>query len=51
MKIEWLATNVTPVRSSERADHGILGMTLGVFWPVQAAFVVGEPLCDVEITS
>ena len=48
MKMEWLVTDVTPVGSPDRAERAILGMIwLSVFWPIQAVFVVGEPLCDV----
>ena len=28
MKIEWLVTNVTAVRSTDKAEHVILGMVL-----------------------
>ena len=51
MKTEWLLAKVTPVRPPDRAERGILGMILDVFWPIQATFVTGEPLCDVEIPS
>ena len=46
MKIEWLVTDVTPVGSLDRAERDILVMTLDAFCPVQAAIVIGEPLCD-----
>ena len=50
MKIEWLVTNVTAVRTPDRAERAILGVILAglCFWSIQAVFVVGEPLCDVE---
>ena len=51
MKIEWLITDVPAVRSPDRAERAILGMILGVFWPIQALFVIGEPLCDVRSPS
>ena len=51
MKIKWIVADVTPVGSSDRAEHAILGVILGVFLPIQATFVVGEPLCDVGISS
>ena len=51
LKIEWLVASLTAVRSLARVEHDILGMILDVFWPVQAAVVVGEPLCDLEIPS
>ena len=38
--------------SPDRAEPDILRMILdGGFWPIQAAFVVGEPLSDVGIPS
>ena len=51
MKIERLVANVTAVGFPDRAEPGILGMILDAFWSIQAAFVVGEPLCDVGIRS
>ena len=51
MKREWLVADVTPVGSPDRAEGGILGMLLNVFWPIQAAFVVGKPFCDVAVPS
>ena len=39
--------DVTSVGSPDRAERAILGMILGVFWPIQAVFVAREPLCDV----
>ena len=44
MKTEWLVANVTPVGSAARAEIDILGMILDIFWPIQAVFVVREPL-------
>ena len=43
--------DITPVRSPVRAKRDIFGTILDVFWPIQAAFVLGEPLCDVGIPS
>ena len=51
MKIEWFVIYVTPVGSPDRAERAILGVILEVFWPIQAVFVVGEPLCDVGSAS
>ena len=51
MNIEWSVADVIPVRFTARAKRDILGMILDVFWPIKAAFVVGEPLCDVAIPS
>ena len=49
MKTEWfLFADVTPVRSPVRAECDILGVNLDIFWPIQAVFVAGEPLCDAE---
>ena len=47
---EWLAADVTPVGSPAKDERDILGMILDVVWPIQASFVVGEPLCDIEIS-
>ena len=47
MKTERLIANVTPVGSPDRAEHDILGVILGVFWPSQAVLLAEEPLCDV----
>ena len=48
MKIKWFVTNVTPVRSPDRAERAIMGMILAVFfWPIQAVFVDEEPIYDV----
>ena len=53
MKIEWLVTNVTAVGSPDRAKRAILGVILAgdFFCPIQAVFVVKEPLCDVKNPS
>ena len=50
MKVVWLVANVTAVGSPDRAECDIVGVILGNFWPVQATFVVREPLCDVEMS-
>ena len=47
MKRKWLVANVTSVGSPARAERHILGTIFGVFWSIQAAFVVGEPICDI----
>ena len=49
MKIEWLVTDVTSVRSRARAERDIFGVIFGVSWAVQTAILVGEPLGDVRI--
>ena len=51
MKIEWLVTNETAVGYPDRAERVIFGVILGVFLPIQATFVIGEPLCDVGVPS
>ena len=51
MKTECLVADVTLGASPYRAEHYILGMILGAFWPIHAVFVVGEQLCDVGIRS
>ena len=49
MKIEWLATNVTPVRSSDRAERDIWRVILGVYGSIQAivVVVVMDPRCGI----
>ena len=49
MKKEWLVVDVTSVVTPDRAKRGILEMILVLFWPIQARFVLGEPLCDVGL--
>ena len=44
MKIKRLVADVKPVGSPAREDSDILGMVLGIFWSIQAAFEVREPL-------
>ena len=52
MKIEWLVTNVTGIRSPDRAEHAIWELFWrGLLWQIQAVFVVGGPLCDVGTPS
>ena len=46
MTIEWFVTNVTAVPSPDTAEGAILKTILVVFWPSQAVFAVGEPLCE-----
>ena len=49
--IEWSVANVTAVGGPDRAEHDILGIMLNIFWPIQAAFVGREPLCDIGTPS
>ena len=49
MKIEWLIVPVTASGSPARAEYEILKMIVCIFWSIQAAIVVGGPLCDLEI--
>ena len=51
MKIEWLVTNVTADRSLARAESEEFRVFDDVFRPIQAAFVVGKPLCDLELPA
>ena len=52
MKIELSVTNATAVGSPDRAERAILGvMLVPRFGPIQAIFVVGEPLCDAGAPS
>ena len=50
VKMECLVSDVTAIRSPDRAEHAILGMIFAkcVFWPNQALFMVAEPFCDVH---
>ena len=50
-KIEGQVADLTAVGSPDRAEHAILGIILGIFWPIQANLVVEEPLCDLGIPS
>ena len=51
MKIEWLATDATAVKSPDRAERAILGVNLGVFWAIQAVFAAEGQLSDVGAVS
>ena len=51
MKRGGLVADVTPARPSGRAEHDILGVTLTLFWAVQAAIVAEKLLCDMGIPS
>ena len=53
MKIKSLVSDVTAVRSPDRAERAILEVILAgrFFLPVQAVFVVREPLCGVGTPS
>ena len=53
MKKEWLVTDVTAIRSPDRAECAIFGVILAecYFWPNQAVFVLGKALCDVGTLS
>ena len=46
-----MVANVTPVGSPEKVERAVLGMVLGIFWSIQAVFVIGEPLCDIGSPS
>ena len=58
MKIEWLIADETVVGSLDRAERDvgpparakrdIFLVILDVFWPIQATFMAGNPLCDVR---
>ena len=51
MKSEWLVADATPVTSPDRAERDIFFVILGIFWPIQEFFVVGEPFFDTELPS
>ena len=45
--MEWLVTDATAVISPDRAEHASFGdFGWVVFWSIQAAFMVWEPLCE-----
>ena len=49
MKMEWLMTHVTAVRTPDRAECAIFRwFWLSVFWSFQAVFVIRGALCDVS---
>ena len=49
MEIEWLVADVTAFGASDIEERAIFGGGFGLvlFWPIQAVFVVREPLCGV----
>ena len=48
MKLEWLLTNVTAVRSPDKAECAILGVILAERFFANSGRICGrEPLCDV----
>ena len=51
MKTEALIADVAAVCSPDRAERSILGIVLGVFWPIEDIFVIREQLCDVGVPS
>ena len=46
-----MVVDVTPGVSSDRAERATQEMILDIFWPIQASFVVREPLCDLGAPS
>ena len=50
MNIRWLIAHVTASGSPARAEYDFK-VILDVCWPIQAVFVVGEPVCYLEILS
>ena len=51
MKTEWLVTNVTAIGFPASAESELFWVILDLFWLIRAAFVVGEPLCELEMPS
>jgi hypothetical protein len=51
MKRKCLISNVTAVDSLARAESEIFWVILDVFWGIQGAIVVGQPLSDLEMSS
>ena len=36
-----MVTDFTSIQSPDRVEYSIFAVILGVFWPIQATFVVG----------
>ena len=51
IKLEWLTTHVTAVGLLTKAECENFQVILDVCRPIQAAFVIGEPVCDLELLS
>ena len=51
MKVKWSIAYVTSVGFPDKAERDIFWVIFGVFWPIQPAFVVMEPLCGLRIPS
>ena len=51
MKTGWLVTNMTAIWFPVRAESELFWVILDVFWLIRAAFVVGEPPCELEMPS
>ena len=53
MKIEWLVIDVTAVGYPDTTEHAIWGVVFAgnLFWPIQAVFIAGDPLCDARTSS
>ena len=49
IKREWLIANVTSVGFPARAEREMLRLILDIIWPIQAAIVAGETVCDLGI--
>ena len=50
-KTKWLVANETSVGSPDRTERGIFGLILEDFLPIQAVFVIREPLCILGMPS
>ena len=51
MKIKRSVAIVTAIRRPFRAESGSFWVILNVFWPIQAASVVEQQLCDLKMPS
>ena len=51
MKMEWFVANLTAVDAPISAKNTVYWVIFGTVWPTWAAFVVREPLCDLETPS
>ena len=48
MDTEWLIAGVTSVRPPTRAERGIFGLILDVFWPIWPLLWSGSFFCDLS---
>ena len=51
LKIEWLITNLIPLRSPARAEGDFFGVVLDVFQQIQASIMIRTQLWELGIPS